>query len=249
MGAFINNSVTDAGNLAIAKALSGGTIKFTKIVMGDGELPEGQEVQNLEAVISPKATIDIVKKTIITPSTAVVGGVFLNNETGEGFFWRELGLYAEDPDPDVGEILYSYGNAGGYAEWIPPSGSQTSIEKSIDILTAVGPAANIAIHINADAYATVAQYEYYLSLALEAAGLAEQAIEIANEAMRIASEANATSNSMKTQVDDNTGKIATMWDALFGALTTNPFLVTFGDLTGIKLTSGIWNKQNSRIEC
>ena len=38
--------------------------------------------------------------------TVTVGGVFTNDQTNDGFYYRELGLYADDPDEDVGEVLY-----------------------------------------------------------------------------------------------------------------------------------------------
>ena len=32
-----------------------------------------------------------------------------------------------------GEVLYCYGNCGDLAEWIPPSGGATIVEKTIDL--------------------------------------------------------------------------------------------------------------------
>ena len=49
--------------------------------------------------------------------------------------------------------------------------------------------------------------------------------------------------------DLNTSKIATLWDAVFSEITTNPFQITFADLTGITLTAGIWNSGLQRLEC
>ena len=43
--------------------------------------------------------------------------------------------------------------------------------------------------------------------------------------------------------------IATLWDAVFSEITTNPFQITFADLTGITLTAGIWNSGLQRLEC
>lgn len=50
-------------------------------------------------------------------------------------------------------------------------------------------------------------------------------------------------------VTQNTGKIATLWDAVFSDITTNPFQITFVDLSGITLTSGVWNASRQRLEC
>ena len=140
MAAFINNDITTAGLIVLAKGVAGQKINYTKIVLGDGYLEEGQTPRTLTGVVSPKATVDITKLKI-------------NGDETEGFYYRELGLYAEDPDPEVGEVLYCYGNCGDLAEWIPPSGGATIVEKTIDIVTAIGTATNVTAYIPADAYA------------------------------------------------------------------------------------------------
>lgn len=249
MGAFINNTITSAGNLALARALAGGKLTFTKIVLGDGQLPAGTPIRDIQGVINPKATIDITKLKVNDDRTAIVGGTYTNNATATGFYWRELGLYAEDPDSSIGEILYCYGNAGDLAEWIPPSGSQTTIEKSIDILTYVGDAANVSIYIAADAYATISQYETYKAIALGAQAASVKASDEATAALLRATSAESTVTSLANTVAENKSKVTTLWDAVFSEVTSNPFTLTFSDLEGITLKSGVWNAANQRIEC
>ena len=53
----------------------------------------------------------------------------------------------------------------------------------------------------------------------------------------------------KGVVGQNTSKIATLWDAVFSDITSNPFQITFADLTGITLKSGVWNASLQRLEC
>ena len=154
MAAFINNDITTAGLIVLAKGVAGQKINYTKIVLGDGYLEEGQTPRTLTGVVSPKATVDITKLKINGDGTVAVGGIFTNGDETDGFYYRELGLYAEDPDPEVGEVLYCYGNCGDLAEWIPPSGGATIVEKTIDIVTAIGTATNVTAYIPADAYAT-----------------------------------------------------------------------------------------------
>lgn len=168
MAAFINNDITTAGLIVLAKGVAGQKINYTKIVLGDGYLEEGQTPRTLTGVVSPKATVDITKLKINGDGTVAVGGIFTNGDETEGFYYRELGLYAEDPDPEVGEVLYCYGNCGDLAEWIPPSGGATIVEKTIDIVTAIGTATNVTAYIPADAYATKEDYETYKAIALGA---------------------------------------------------------------------------------
>ena len=168
MAAFINNDITTAGLIVLAKGVAGQKINYTKIVLGDGYLEEGQTPRTLTGVVSPKATVDITKLKINGDGTVAVGGIFTNGDETDGFYYRELGLYAEDPDPEVGEVLYCYGNCGDLAEWIPPSGGATIVEKTIDIVTAIGTATNVTAYIPADAYATKEDYETYKAIALGA---------------------------------------------------------------------------------
>lgn len=249
MAAFINNDITTAGLIVLAKGVAGQKINYTKIVLGDGYLEEGQTPRTLTGVVSPKATVDITKLKINGDGTVAVGGIFTNGDETEGFYYRELGLYAEDPDPEVGEVLYCYGNCGDLAEWIPPSGGATIVEKTIDIVTAIGTATNVTAYIPADAYATKEDYENYKAIALAAQAAANQAILLAQQAVGIAEQAAAAVVDLSNVVQQNTSKITTLWDAVFGDITTNPFQITFANLDGITLTSGVWNATLQRLEC
>lgn len=249
MAAFINNDITTAGLIVLAKGVAGQKINYTKIVLGDGYLEEGQTPRTLTGVVSPKATVDITKLKINGDGTVAVGGIFTNGDETDGFYYRELGLYAEDPDPEVGEVLYCYGNCGDLAEWIPPSGGATIVEKTIDIVTAIGTATNVTAYIPADAYATKEDYETYKAIALAAQAIANEAIEIARQAVQTANEAKQATIDLNKAVTQNTSKIQTLWDAVFSEITSNPFQITFVDLSGITLSSGIWNATLQRLEC
>ena len=54
MAAFINNDITTAGLIVLAKGVAGQKINYTKIVLGDGYLEEGQTPRTLTGVVSPK---------------------------------------------------------------------------------------------------------------------------------------------------------------------------------------------------
>lgn len=250
MGAFINNTVTKAGILLAAKALSGKQIVFTKIEMGDGFLSEGQNVEDIERVISPKQTVDITRREIQSANTAILGGVFINNELQEGFYWRELGLYAQDPDDDgLGEVLFCYGNAGELAEYIPASGGATIIEKNVDILTYVGNSANVTIYIAPDAYPTKADFDELEKKVNAANTTANEAKALAMDARKFAQQALDQVLAYANQIGDFRSELKTLWDAVFSEVTANPWQLTFADLTGITLTSGTWNKARQRLEC
>ena len=118
-----------------------------------------------------------------------------------------------------------------------------------DIVTAIGTATNVTAYIPADAYATKEDYETYKAIALGAQATAEEALALARQAIAIAQAAEASANDLSNAVGQNTSKIATLWDAVFSDITSNPFQITFADLTGITLKSGVWNASLQRLEC
>ncbi len=156
---------TEKGRELQAKAVAGAVLHFTKIAMGSGELG-GQPQANLNELIDPKVTIPIldIKRN---SNYATVIGIFDNQSISTGFYWRELGVFAEDPD--LGEILYCYGNAGALAEYIPAQSSQI-IEKTISIPVIVGDAVNVTAQIDPLGYATKAEvsdkWEIFISESL-----------------------------------------------------------------------------------
>ena len=249
MAAFINNDITAAGLIVLAKGMAGEQIKYTRIVLGDGYLVGGMTPRSLTEVVSAKASIDYRKLKFNADGTVAVGGVFSNDQTSDGFYYRELGLYAEDPDPNVGEVLYCYGNCGDLAEWIPPTGGSTIVEKTIDIVTAIGTATNVTAYIPADAYATKEDYETYKAIALAAQTTANEAKALAEQAVAVANSAAQAVIDLNKAVTQNTSTINTLWEAVFSDITTNPFQITFVDLSGITLTSGVWNATLQRLEC
>ena len=84
MAAFINNDITTAGLIVLAKGVAGQKINYTKIVLGDGYLEEGQTPRTLTGVVSPKATVDITKLKINGDGTVAVGGIFTNQVAALG---------------------------------------------------------------------------------------------------------------------------------------------------------------------
>lgn len=142
---------TEKGRALQAKATAGTALVFTKIAMGSGYL-NGQSQITLTNLIDTKVTVSIseVKRN---GQQATIKGNFTNANEAVGFYWREIGLFATDPD--LGEILYCYGNAGVLAEYIPPE-SSSLIEKVISIVAVVGDAANVSAVIDSSVFASKA---------------------------------------------------------------------------------------------
>ena len=154
MAAFPKMTLTNAGQALQTKVLAGATLTFTRIALGDGQL-NGQPIAPLTALISQKATVEVDSVRVVNTSTAQVAGFFSNKDISTGFWWRETGVFAQDPD--VGEILYGYTNAGDAGDYIPTV-ADTRIEKYIYCSIAVASATTVDITIpSSDTYIPMSQ--------------------------------------------------------------------------------------------
>lgn len=146
---FSKISFTNAGRALQAKALAGTPLVFTKIALGSGSL-NGRDPATFTSLLELKVSLSI-SKTTREGQQVMLEANFSNQDNNTGFYWREVGLFANDPT--LGEILYCYGNAGNVAEYIQPSTS-SSIEKVITLTAVVGNAQNVTAIINTAAFAT-----------------------------------------------------------------------------------------------
>ncbi|WP_237174613.1 tail fiber protein [Paenibacillus xylanexedens] len=152
MSSFSANGLTNKGRNLQAKAQAGVQLLYTKAVAGDGTLGN-QSIAPLTNVISPKKTFPLTRFKA-TGTMARIGFDLSNQDITTGFYFREIGIFANDPDE--GEILYWYANAGATADYIPPGGGSDILEKTFDLLVFVGNAPNVSAIIDESlTYATV----------------------------------------------------------------------------------------------
>lgn len=154
MAAFPKMTLTNAGQALQTKVLAGATLTFTRIALGDGQL-NGQPIAPLTALISQKATVEVDSVRVVNTTTAQAAGFFSNKDISTGFWWRETGLFAQDPDN--GEVLYGYTNAGDAGDYIPTV-EDNRIEKYIFGSIAVANATTVDITIpSSDTYIPMSQ--------------------------------------------------------------------------------------------
>ena len=141
MALFTKQIKTIKGEALAAKALGGQSMRFTRIVLGDGQL-SGQSPAELEGLLGEKVSLPVAESYREDNSTWTVGAPFDNKDLSIGFYWREVGVYAQDPDE--GEILFSYASAQDAPDYIPPlTGGRW--EKRIYVSEKVSSAANVTV--------------------------------------------------------------------------------------------------------
>ena len=165
MGNFSNNAITDVGKMLLADVQAGAVFTPTRIVMGSSSMPSGATTQSMTDVVTPVKSLAINKKKRTPDGKCIFGGVYTNEEVTAPFYFRELALYAKavylNEDGTVKsegpETLYSYGNAGATADYMPAYSTSTVVEKQIDLVTWVGNDAQVDLTIESGIYLTQKQ--------------------------------------------------------------------------------------------
>lgn len=136
--------ITKQGALLAAKTLQGKKIEFDHAEVGSGNL-SGNAVD--KTALTTKVLECPIQKVEITENTqAKVSFIFKNTDANNGFYFREIGLFAIDPDTKA-KALYAYTNAGTTAEYINNSIAE-KIEKHISINVIVDNAQNVNITLD-----------------------------------------------------------------------------------------------------
>ena len=173
MGNFNNNAITDVGRSLFSEVQAGAVFIPTKIVVGSGEIPSGKTPATMTAVVAPVAELAINKKERTPDGKAIYGGVYSNKDITTAFYFRELALYARAEYRDesgavirsVPECLYSYGNAGSTADYMPAYSTSTVVERQMDLVVYVGNDTEIDLTIESGVYVTREEFEQAMEYA------------------------------------------------------------------------------------
>lgn len=147
---FTGLVLTQKGISMLNDMLNGESLEFTCIKLGDGTAPA--DASALTDLVSAKQVLPIVRSSTIDDTTTLIGANLYGSDVKEGFYWREVGIFAKSWDGV--EYLFSYDNAGAEASYIPAGGAVT--EQLIDLNLVLGNVDNVTIVIDDSlAYATM----------------------------------------------------------------------------------------------
>lgn len=112
MSIIYGGTITVAGRNLITSLMAGETIRFTRIVVGSGAMPEGVEPIDMTELVTPVAegtsTIPTVENGAMYMTVEYRND--LNGGLKEGFWLREFGIYAQTDKTE--EILLYYATLG-----------------------------------------------------------------------------------------------------------------------------------------
>lgn len=144
--------LTNKGRIELAKAKMGAILDFEYIAIGDGSF-DG-DLTTKDSLSNLLYTLDILKVSR-EQSKVIVECDMTNLELTEGFYFREIGLYANG-------ILYSYDNAGVDAEYVEKADSAILLERRIRLVLDVSGVANIVIKTVSTMYATQKDFDSHI---------------------------------------------------------------------------------------
>lgn len=135
--------LTRVGRELQAKVLAGRTkLELTRIKLGSGS-ETSEQVDTMRDLHEPKASVGI-SAVEYTDNLCTVTGIVLTSALDQGFYAKEWGLFANDPDE--GEILYMI-SLDTVPDWIPPGSTALTISASYAMTIAVENADNISVQI------------------------------------------------------------------------------------------------------
>lgn len=120
MATFNALTLTNQGIALRTKAEAGSVLHFTTCQIGDGELQTGQSIVNLTDMVHRMNTCKVHSNISVSNGMAsfqLTFTVYQLDSQKTGFYIREFGVFAKDPD--IGEILYAWASAAGTPDFAP----------------------------------------------------------------------------------------------------------------------------------
>lgn len=157
MGAFNSAVITKKGQALLAKVVAGtATFNFTNIKTSETKLTG--DLASLAGIGTVKQTVQVASVIRQNDSNVKVSASFSNSGLQAGYYVRNIGLYATDPQE--GEICYSISVADettATADWMPPFNGIGVSSLMVDLVTAVSNASSVNVTVDPTASATVSQ--------------------------------------------------------------------------------------------
>lgn len=156
--------LTKQGLKLQAKVDAGNAMQLTKCRLGSGTIGSGQQLEDLTELVAPVQTLPIASVTYSDDSHAcIISAVTDNSTVTTGYYLREFGIYAKDPDD--GEILYAVAS-DSEPDFIPAKGTSTVISQEIGVALTFANAANVSAAVNTSATATISYVNTYVTNAV-----------------------------------------------------------------------------------
>ena len=236
--------ITVEGRKLLAKLVAGSQLEITRVMVGNGDVEEGQSPAYFTDLVQPVAqatsTLPVAKED--TVSFVVEYRSDLNGGLEEGFWLKEFGVFARDEEE---EILLYYATLGDFPQYVTAYKKGAVDIRRYPVSIAISDSVEVVLAYPALAFMTSEEVKNFLTVNLLPAFLVD-----VQELIDKHNEDEEAHPKLKTLMDaDLISRIERLENALFHDIKSNPFLVTFESLEGIVLTKGVWNQEKKRLEC
>lgn len=149
--------LTKKGQLLQAKVGTGVVLALTKMKLGSGVLPKGTSLEDLTDLVAPEQNVGIASKEVLTDQKMCkISATITNVGLSAGYYVRELGVFANDPDD--GEILYAV-TSDSAPDYIPSEGGSTAVSQEFAVYISASNASDVKVSIDPGALATMGYVE------------------------------------------------------------------------------------------
>lgn len=134
--------LTTNGISLMVRAMGGEGITFTKIAIGNGEAPT--DFTELTKLQNELVSMEI-SELVTEDQYVIIKSTMTNSDFDAGFYWTELGVYAQDPDGGD-DILYAYAHyviTGDEAATYIPASDSSLVEITHSVHVFVGELENV----------------------------------------------------------------------------------------------------------
>lgn len=220
MADYTGMFLTKQGIELQAKAQSGVRLNFTKLTIGDGQ--HDQNIEDITSLSNPLKDLTI-SGIQVDKGQCRIHSAITNQGITQGFFIREIGLFAEDPD--AGEILYSIALATE-SDYLPAEGGATVVNNEFEIIAIVANATNITATISNTGYVAREEFEKVV-VRLEVV------------------EKRARKN--EDDISKMNLRLSNLEQSFFNNFTANHFTEDLTTLNDVLVTRGVYDSVNKRL--
>lgn len=156
---YYGGTITTKGRDLITSLIAGGTIEFTRVMVGNGRMPEGIEPIDMEGLVSPVAaavsTVPILENGVM--SLVVEYRNDLNGGLETGFWLSEFAIYAKTADTP--EICLYYATLGDSPQPVNAYKDNRVDIRRFPVTIALELDANVEVTYNPGAFMTASEVE------------------------------------------------------------------------------------------
>lgn len=211
-------------------------------MVGSGTIPDDVKPAAMTALVEPVAAGTSTAPVYDGASVRMIVEYRsdLNGGLDHGFWLREFGVFAFDPDK--GEVLIYYGTLGDYPQYVSAA-SNTGVDvRRFPVCIVIGEGLGVTVDYKCEAWMTAEDVEQYCSVTILPAFLKE-----AQKLVDAHNDDEEAHHSIQNSISDVSARLALLELMFNTSVTGNPFTVTFETLDGT-VVEGVWNTTAKRIE-